>query len=91
MKLTLVFSLVALTLCCTRASANLCPSFVQVTDILFKGTAQQYLKSIRCFQPDEAMEAAAKLLKKKVDTLSDATKRDMGRLMEKIVNRSCCP
>ncbi|XP_036619966.1 uteroglobin-like isoform X2 [Trichosurus vulpecula] len=85
MKLTVVCSLVALALCCSWASAKICPTFPEVADILFKGTPQEYLEAIRCFQPDEAMEAAGKLLKAKVDTLSDTTKMDIGRLMVKIL------
>ncbi|XP_027714583.1 uteroglobin isoform X2 [Vombatus ursinus] len=88
MKLTIVLSLVALVLCCNWASAHVCPTFPEVASILLKGTPQQYLEAIRCFQPDEAMEAAGKLLKAKVDTLSDATKMDIGRLMVKILTRN---
>ncbi|XP_072494976.1 uteroglobin-like [Notamacropus eugenii] len=88
MKLIIVCSLVALALCCHWASAQVCPTFPEVANILFKGTPQEYLKAIQCFQPDEAMEAAGKLLKAKVDTLSEVTKMDIVRLMEKILARN---
>ncbi|XP_068922178.1 uteroglobin [Petaurus breviceps papuanus] len=88
MKLTIVCSLLALALCCSWASVQVCPTFPEVAYILFKGTPQEYLNAIQCFQPDEAMETAGNLLKAKVDTLSDVTKVDIGRLMAKMLTRT---
>ncbi|KAM8968127.1 uteroglobin isoform 2-T3 [Sarcophilus harrisii] len=85
MKLTVVCSVLALVLCFGWAFADGCLTFPQVAEILIKGTAQKYLESIQCFQPDEAMEAAGKLLKEQVDVLSNATKMDIMRLMGKIL------
>ncbi|XP_051820757.1 uteroglobin [Antechinus flavipes] len=85
MKLTVVCSALALVLCFGWASADGCPTFPEVAEILIKGTAQKYLESIQCFQPDETMEAAGKLLKEQVDVLSNVTKMDIMRLMEKIL------
>ncbi|XP_074132907.1 uteroglobin [Sminthopsis crassicaudata] len=88
MKLTVVCSMLALVLCYSWASADSCPTFPQIAEILIKGTAQEYLESIQCFQPDEAMQAAGKLLKEQVDILSNVTKTDIMRLMEKILTQN---
>ena len=65
---------------CAPASAEVCPSFVEVIQNLFKGTLASYQASVEPFSPNEDMKKAGAQLKTLVDTLSPEAKDSVLKL-----------
>ncbi|XP_062949236.1 uteroglobin [Cynocephalus volans] len=90
MKLTVTLTLVMLALCCSPASADVCPAFLQVIETIFLGTLSTYQAALQPFSPDQDMQDAGIQLKKLVDTLPQQAKDSILKLMEKIVRSPQC-
>ncbi|XP_075403665.1 uteroglobin [Tenrec ecaudatus] len=81
MKLTVLFALVTLALCCSSVSAGICPEFLQVIYQLLKGTVPDYIEAIKPFNPDLAMRNSGLLMKESLDTLPEMAKENVLKLM----------
>uniref|UniRef100_A0A8C3X4Q2 Uteroglobin n=1 Tax=Catagonus wagneri TaxID=51154 RepID=A0A8C3X4Q2_9CETA len=90
MKLAVTFTLVALIFFCSPASAEICPSFLEVIQNLLVGTLSSYQASIEPFSPDEDMKEAGTQLKILVDTLPPKAKDSVTKLMDKIIKSPQC-
>ncbi|XP_002755468.1 uteroglobin [Callithrix jacchus] len=90
MKFTVTLTLVMLALCCGSASAEICPSFLEVIETLFTGTPSNYEAAMEPFSPDQDMSEAGAQLKMMVDTLPQKARDNIMKLLEKIVKSSLC-
>ncbi|XP_003920276.1 uteroglobin [Saimiri boliviensis] len=90
MKLAVTLTLVMLALCCSSASAEICPSFLEVIKTLFMGTPSSYEAAMEPFSPDQEMSEAGAQLKTMVDILPQKTRDSIMKLLEKIVKSSLC-
>ncbi|EAW74018.1 secretoglobin family 1A member 1 [Homo sapiens] len=90
MKLAVTLTLVTLALCCSSASAEICPSFQRVIETLLMDTPSSYEAAMELFSPDQDMREAGAQLKKLVDTLPQKPRESIIKLMEKIAQSSLC-
>ncbi|XP_015983312.2 uteroglobin [Rousettus aegyptiacus] len=90
MKPAIALALVTLALCCSPASAEICPSFLKVVETLFLGTPASYQAATDLFSPDADMKAATIHLKEKVDHIPENTKKGIMKFMEKVLKSPEC-
>uniref|UniRef100_A0A8C5XYJ0 Uteroglobin n=1 Tax=Microcebus murinus TaxID=30608 RepID=A0A8C5XYJ0_MICMU len=88
--LAVTLTLVTLALCCSSASAKICPSFPQILESLFRHTLPRFETVLENVSPNWDMRNAAIELQKLADTLPEKTRGDIFRLMEKVVQSSMC-
>uniref|UniRef100_A0A8C9H579 Uteroglobin n=1 Tax=Piliocolobus tephrosceles TaxID=591936 RepID=A0A8C9H579_9PRIM len=89
MKLAVSLTLVTLALCCSSASAEICPTFLRVIESLFLDTPSSFEAAMGIFSPDQDTSEAVAQLKKLVDTLPKA-RDSIVKLMEKIDKSLLC-
>ncbi|KAK2100329.1 hypothetical protein P7K49_021677 [Saguinus oedipus] len=63
------------------ASAEICPSFLEVIETLFMGTPSNYEAATEPFSPDQDMSEAGAQLKMVVDTLSQKARDSIMKLL----------
>uniref|UniRef100_A0A2K6GZQ5 Uteroglobin n=1 Tax=Propithecus coquereli TaxID=379532 RepID=A0A2K6GZQ5_PROCO len=87
--LAVTLTLVTLALCCSSASAEICPSILQVLESLFRRTLPSFETVLEIFSPDQDMRDAGIELQQ-VDTLPEKTSVSIIRFMEKVVQSPMC-
>ncbi|XP_055470206.1 uteroglobin [Psammomys obesus] len=90
MKITIVTTMVMLSICCSSASSDICPGFLQALEALFMGTESSYEAALKPFNPGSDLQNAGIQLKKLVDTLSEETRIKIMNLTEKILTSPLC-
>ncbi|XP_057584953.1 uteroglobin [Hippopotamus amphibius kiboko] len=90
MKLTIAIALVTLTLFCSRASTEVCPTLLNILENLFVGTPSSYQATLEPFSSDKDMKDAVFQLKTLVDTLPKEAKASIMKLMDKVVKSPQC-
>ncbi|XP_017733872.1 PREDICTED: uteroglobin isoform X1 [Rhinopithecus bieti] len=81
MKLTVGLTLVTLALCCSSASAKICPTFLRIIESLFLDTPSSFEAAMGIFSPDQDTSEAVAQLKKLVDTLPAKARDSIVKLM----------
>uniref|UniRef100_A0A8C7C3Y0 Uteroglobin n=1 Tax=Neovison vison TaxID=452646 RepID=A0A8C7C3Y0_NEOVI len=90
MKLTVIFTLASLALCCSLASAEICPGFLNVMKTLFVGTLSIYEAALEFFAPDAAMKDGMIQLRNLVDTLPSNTTENILKFTGKVLKTPAC-
>ncbi|KAM4845249.1 uteroglobin-like [Thomomys bottae] len=90
MKLATTLALVALALCCSSASAEICPSFLHVLEKFLLGTLSGLESSLQPFHPERAIEDSAIRMKQVIDTLPLETRVHVMKLSDKILKSPLC-
>ncbi|XP_069888246.1 uteroglobin-like [Dipodomys merriami] len=90
MKLATVLALAALAMCCSSASAEICPKFLYAFEKFLLGTLSSYEGSLKPFHPEQAILDSALQMKKLVDTLPQETRSNVMKLADNILKSPLC-
>ncbi|XP_004770362.1 uteroglobin [Mustela nigripes] len=90
MKLAVIFTLAFLALCCSLASAEICPAFLNVMKTLFVGTLSSYEAALEFFAPDADMRDGMIQLRNLVDTLPSNTTQNILKFTGKVLKTPAC-
>ncbi|XP_060033440.1 uteroglobin-like [Erinaceus europaeus] len=92
MKLTVAaaLALVTLSVLCSPASAEICPSFLQALEALLVGSVSDYEAAIAMFMPEKDMKDAGVYLKIQIDSFPPQTKKGLQKLMQKMATSPLC-
>ncbi|XP_069326216.1 uteroglobin [Eulemur rufifrons] len=88
--LAVTLTLVTLALCCSSASAKVCPNFLQILESLFRSTLPSFETVLEIFSPDQDMRDAGIELQKLADTLPEKARVSIIKFTEKVVQNSTC-
>ncbi|XP_051002059.1 uteroglobin [Acomys russatus] len=90
MKIAITVTVVLLSVCCSSASSDICPGFLQVLEALLMGSESNYEAALKPFNPASDLQTAGTQLKKLVDTLPQGTRMNIMKLTEKILTSPLC-
>ncbi|XP_008705788.1 uteroglobin [Ailuropoda melanoleuca] len=90
MKLAVILALATLALCCSPASAAICPNFLNIIKTLFLDTLSSYEAAIEFFVPDPDMKDAMVQLKSLVNTLPANTTENILKFTELVLKSPVC-
>ncbi|HDP7003800.1 TPA: hypothetical protein P6401_004969, partial [Escherichia coli] len=90
MKIAITITVVMLSICCSSASSDICPGFLQVLEALLMESESGYVASLKPFNPGSDLQNAGTQLKRLVDTLPQETRINIMKLTEKILTSPLC-
>uniref|UniRef100_A0A8C6IFL5 Uteroglobin n=1 Tax=Mus spicilegus TaxID=10103 RepID=A0A8C6IFL5_MUSSI len=90
MKIAITITVVMLSICCSSASSDICPGFLQVLEALLMESESSYVASLKPFNPGSDLQNSGTQLKRLVDTLPQETRINIMKLTEKILTSPLC-